>query len=101
MFFHLSFTIKACPLGSSLWSFLPLFLLSVYSSAEFGETCAQAQIPHVLYLAVACWRERERQRLDHRMLEQDWMTLQLILVGPILQMGKGRPPRRWDGTWAF
>lgn len=59
LLFHLSHTIKACQLGFALWSVLPL-LLSVYSSAEFGESCAQSQIPQALYLAAACWGEGER-----------------------------------------
>jgi len=71
LLFYLSCTIKDCQLGFSLWSVLPL-PLSVYSSAGFGESCAQSQIPRALYRAAACWGERERRRLDHRMLELDW-----------------------------
>lgn len=44
LFFHRSCTIKACLFAFSIWSVLTLLLLSVYSSAEFGQSRAQPQI---------------------------------------------------------
>ena len=54
--FHLSCTIKTCPLGFSVWSVFPLPLCSVYSSAELGESSdAEAETPVLCPAYVKSW----------------------------------------------